>query len=195
MDSYKIDTTIVVFFYVRKLSDLCYSFFRGETMRLDVRRLKRLQVMMFEKMRYLEDSDRDLPMKWSIMHMYTSTQLAVISALRAGLDYELMGLITSLHDIGAVMTKKHAGHAESAEPFILEIVSEYNSKFGEKLGIITESELEIILEAVKEHSNKDVVSTNPYVEMLKDIDSLDRYLHGIDTTGDHEVRLANTDLI
>lgn len=43
---------------------------------LNVKRVNRLLVTLFEEMRYLDDEGRDLPIKWNMMHMYSSSQLA-----------------------------------------------------------------------------------------------------------------------
>lgn len=64
-----------------------------------------MQGYLFDKCKELSDEDRELTMKWSVMHMYSSSQLAVFS-----------------------------------------------------------------------HSDKSIVSNNKYVEAMKVIDSLDRYL-------------------
>ena len=42
-------------------------------------------------------------------------------------------------------------------------------------------EIERIIKAVIEHSNKEKHSDDMLTELLKDVDSLDRYLHGIET--------------
>lgn len=42
-------------------------------------------------------------------------------------------------------------------------------------------EVETIIEAVLVHSDKSSYTDRPYVEMLKNIDSMDRYLYGIKT--------------
>ncbi|XMB86539.1 HD domain-containing protein [Mycoplasmatota bacterium WC44] len=158
-------------------------------MKLNVERLNRILSHLFKEMRIMSDNDRELPMKWSIMHMYSSTQLACLTALKEGLDPEIAGLIACLHDVGSVMTGKRLNHAENAEPFIRDIITKYNNEFRYNLNKINDGELEIIVEAVVSHSDKGVYTNKPYVELMKNIDSLDRYLHGINTTEDHLERL------
>lgn len=158
-------------------------------MKLNVERLKRIQSYLLKEMKIMTDDDRDLPMKWSIMHMYSSTQLASLMALKKGLNPETAGLIACLHDIGSVMTGKRQNHAENAEPFVRDIINKYNNEFRYNLPEISDGELELIVEAVVSHSNKGDYTNKPYVELMKNVDSLDRYLHGINTTGDHYERL------
>lgn len=56
---------------------------------------------------------------------------------------------------------------------------------------ITEKVKELIIEAVIQHSDKKTNSGNPYVEMLKDVDSIDRQLHGIETKDEYFERCNN----
>lgn len=53
---------------------------------------------------------------------------------------------------------------------------------------ITKEEAELIVNAIVQHSQKEIISDNPFVEILKDVDSLDRYLHGVKTEGTHRER-------
>ena len=41
------------------------------------------------------------------------------------------------------------------------------------------------MKAIVKHSEKDRNSNDPFVELLKDVDSLDRYFHGVKTEGAH----------
>jgi len=83
--------------------------------------------MLFSEMKALSDEDRDLPIRWSVMHIYTSSQIAKILALKRGIDPELAGITAALHDIGVVKTKKRENHAEAAKRYVYEIIETYNS--------------------------------------------------------------------
>lgn len=160
-------------------------------MKLDVRRLNRILGNLYNDMKNLSDEDRDLPIRWNVMHMFSSSQLGVLVALKKGLDPELLGIIAALHDIGAIKTKRRENHAKNASKYIYEIIELYNSTWRGNLPIINESEISIIHEAVINHSDKGIKSEDPYIEAIKDVDSLDRYLHGIETKGDHLIHLNN----
>ncbi len=160
-------------------------------MKLDVRRLNRILSNIFNDIKNLSDEDRDLPIKWSVMHMYTTSQLGVLTGLKKGLDPELMGIIAALHDIGAIKTKKRENHARNASIYVHELIDLYNGKWRGNLSLITDEERIIIHEAVVSHSDKDILSTDLYIEAMKDVDSLDRYLHGINTKGGHINHLEN----
>lgn len=51
-------------------------------MNLSARRLNRILSILFSEMKDLSDEDRDLPIRWNVMHMYTSSQIAKILALK-----------------------------------------------------------------------------------------------------------------
>lgn len=72
-------------------------------------------------------------------------------------------------------------HAEIAESYIRKAVERFINGPGTKVSIITDDEVNIIVKAVIEHSNKQMHSADMLAELLKDIDSPDRYLHGIET--------------
>lgn len=152
---------------------------------MPVKRLNRILSMLLSYMKELDDDGRDFPIRWNIMHMYTSSQLAKIIALKRGLDPELAGIAAALHDIGVVVSKKHAGHAEAGELSAYEFLRLYNNKWRKNLPEITQEEIDTIIEAVVSHDDKEHDSGNPIVELLKDVDSLDRYLHGIATKNNY----------
>jgi uncharacterized protein len=151
--------------------------------RLPVRRLNRILTMLLLEMKDLTDEGRDLPIRWSLMHMFSSSQLAKLLAMHRGIDPELAGIAAALHDIGVVMTKKHRGHAEVAPPYVYDFLGRYNRELGTKLSKVTEEEMGAIVKAVVQHSEKELISKDPFVELLRDVDSLDAYLHGVEIEG------------
>ena len=151
--------------------------------RLQVKRLNRILVMLLHEMKDLTDEGRDFPIRWNIMHMYSSSQLAKLLAMHRGIEPELAGIAAALHDIGVVMTKKHEGHAEAALPYVYDFLERYNRESGTKLSKVTEEETEAIVKAVVQHSEKELNSNDPFVELLRDVDSIDAYLHGVGIEG------------
>ncbi len=135
--------------------------------------------MLLADMKDLTDEGRDFPIRWNIMHMYSSSQLAKLLAMHRGIEPELAGIAAALHDIGVVMTKKHEGHAEGAEKYVYEFLEKYNIESGKKLPPVTKEEMEKVVKAIVKHSDKEANSNDPFVELLKDVDSLDGYLHGV----------------
>lgn len=150
---------------------------------MKIDRLNEVIVMMFNEVRDLTDEGRDYPILWNVMHMFSSSQLAKILALRRGLDVELASIAALLHDIAVIVTKKSAGHAEKAEKYVRDILSKYNEKIVDYSYKISGSEEDILVTAIMKHSDKETDSGDPFIELLKDIDSIDRYLHGVKTEG------------
>ncbi|MDI7260266.1 MAG: HD domain-containing protein [Thermodesulfobacteriota bacterium] len=159
---------------------------------LSVRRLNRILTMLLSEMKDLPDEGRDFPIRWNIMHMYSSSQLAKILAIRRGIDPELAGIAAALHDIGVVMNKKRDEHAQVAERYVHDILEQYNAKGGITLPRITKEEEDQIVKAITQHDDKWIDSGDPFVELLKDVDSLDRYLHGVKTEGAYLERCQRT---
>lgn len=150
---------------------------------LSVRRLNRILTMLLSEMKDLTDEGRDLPIRWNIMHMYSSSQLAKLLAMNRGIDPELAGIAAALHDIGVVMTKRHEGHAEAALPYVYDFLRRYNQEAGKRLSKVTEEETEAVVKAIVQHSEKELNSNDPLVELVRDVDSIDAYLHGVEMKG------------
>lgn len=151
--------------------------------RLSVKRLNRILSVLLSEMKDLTDEGRDLPIRWNIMHMYSSSQLAKLLAMHRGINPELAAIAAALHDIGAVVTKKHAGHAEAAPPYIYDFLERFNRASKSKLLQVNQEEAEAIVQAVVQHSEKESDSKDPFIELLRDVDSLDAYLHGVKIEG------------
>jgi uncharacterized protein len=126
-----------------------------------------LQAMLFNEWKNLKNENRDLPIEWNIMHMYTSAQLAKLLAVKRKIDPEKASLIATLHDIATVMSGKCERHGERAEPYSRDTIKKYNESIESELTIIKEEE-DAFIEAISVHSNKDDFSKNEFAELLKD---------------------------
>ncbi|MBK5113586.1 MAG: HD domain-containing protein [Candidatus Heimdallarchaeota archaeon] len=122
---------------------------------------------------------RELPLVWSQMHMYSTMQLAKLLALKRGINPELASLTCALHDIHTLLTGSRKEHGVNAEKHLREIVNEYNQKSQGKLPEITNEEVDRMIAAIAVHSDKTTTSNDSLAELLKDVDSLDSYLHGL----------------
>ena len=155
----------------------------GGNKKFSMRRLNRILAMLFSEMKDLTNGGRDLPIRWNIMHMYSSSQLAKLLAIHRGIDPELAGIAAALHDIGVVMTQKHEGHAEVAPQYVYDFLEKYNQESEWRLPKVSKEEMDTIVNAIIQHSEKEIYSDDPFVELLKDVDSLDAYLHGVKIEG------------
>jgi uncharacterized protein len=107
-------------------------------------------------------------------------QLAKLFALKRGLNPEFAGLVCAFHDIYTLHTGEWEHHAEKAGSYVQEIVDEYNERWGEKLGVIFQEEVDGIISAIRGHSDKIEITDDPYAELLKDVDTVDAYFHGME---------------
>ncbi len=150
---------------------------------MNVKRINRLLSTLYFKMRTMEDDGRDLPVRWNVMHMYTSQQLAKLIALKRGMDMETAALAAALHDITVIVTGRTERHAELAEPYLREIIHEFNTNSKPDFPKISAEEADFIINAVIQHSDKGNYTEEPFTELLKDVDSIDRFLLGIKSEG------------
>jgi uncharacterized protein len=141
-----------------------------------------LQAMLFNEWKNFSNENRDLPIEWNIMHMYTSAQLAKLLAIKRNIDPEKASLVATLHDIAVVISGKHERHGERAEPYIRDAINKHNINVEPKFTISKEEE-DSFIEAIKVHSNKNDFSENKLAELLKDVDCIDRYLNAVETSG------------
>lgn len=157
--------------------------------RLDFRRLNKILSMLTEKIVSSFPADSEVSLQWTYMHLFSCSQLIKIPAYNLGLSMELAAITAALHDFGLLSTGIRKDHAAAGASMLDGFLDRYNDLYGEKRGIVTDKEKGIIINAVRHHSEKDVDSSEPYLELLKDIDSLDRYLHGVPTEGAYMERV------
>jgi len=147
---------------------------------LPVWRLNQVLTIIQERVQKLSDDGRWAPLVWSTMHMHSTVQLSKLIAVKRGLNPEFAALVCAFHDIHTLHTGEWEDHGAKAGPYVDEIVKEYNHTWGKQLGTITDDEVDRIISAVTFHSDKLTVDSDPYAELLKDVDTLDAYLHGFE---------------
>ena len=151
---------------------------------MNVKRLNGILEILFDQMNGSRNEEKEIPVLWHVAHLYSSLQIAKILAMKRGLNIELSAIIAAFHDIAVIRTKKAKDHSENAEKYIREIIQEYNNNINNTRLQVTEEELDIIINAAIKHTQKEILSNELYVELLKDVDSLDMYLHGIEINED-----------
>ena len=155
---------------------------------MNVKRLNKILEMLFNEMNILIKEGGELPVLWYVMHLYSSLQVAKILAMKRGLDVEIAAISAALHDIAVIVTNQTNDHAKNGEKYVRKIIEDYNESITNDRLKITESELEIIVNSIIKHSEIEIFSEDSYVELLKDVDSYDKYLHGIETNGYFHIR-------
>lgn len=134
-------------------------------------RAYKLQLALLKLISQQEDRpNRDEPLDFERLHMASSARCAWMLAVERGVDPELAACAAAIHDIGRIITGKQSGHADAGyEPACT---------FLKETELFTESEIEMLAAAVKNHSSKTVVGTD-IEEIVKDADVIDCYQYGM----------------
>lgn len=157
--------------------------------KLSIKRANRLMLMLYAEWKGHTNEDRPLKIEWNIMHMFSSAQLSKLYALKHDFDPELCAIIAVLHDIATVEGKIRENHDKLAAEYALGAIARYNDRGRYKLDPISKEESDIIIRAITVHSDKDTYTEDPYVEMMKNVDSIDGYLHGVRSEGSRGERV------
>ncbi len=156
---------------------------------LHTERSHRVIQYFLERAKSWSEENRDFSLYWSIAHMMTAAQTMRLLALSRGLDPEIAAIAGAIHDIATMESGKSEDHAARAPEFIDLLLGDYNAR--NESYAISESELALLKSIIPQHSDKEVASDDPYVELLKDADAIDRYLHGVKTHAHEVPRLVN----
>lgn len=117
----------------------------------------------------LLDSQRESSIVWELKHSSGCLQIAKILAEKRNLDVELAEVAAVLHDIYVIIHGKYKDHAKLGAPIAEKLLQE--------IGGFSSKEIEIITLAITHHSEKDIYSDNPYIELIKDTDVFDCSLY------------------
>ncbi len=113
----------------------------------------------------IPDEERSWSKVFELKHGSSVIQIGRILAEKRKLNIELAEIICALHDIYVNMAGRVTDHAHKGVPIAKKMLWK-NKKF-------TEAEIKLILRAVRNHSDKHIISQDPYVELMKDADVLD----------------------
>lgn len=110
----------------------------------------------------LPDEKRENSIVWELKHHAGCVQIGRILAQKRNLDVELAEIICVLHDICAIIEGKYKDHARLGAELARKILEDSKD--------FSKQEIDIITEAIAHHSDKDVYTDKPYVELAKDAD-------------------------
>lgn len=117
----------------------------------------------------LPDNKRESSIVWELKHSSGCLQIARMLAEKRNLDVEIAEVAAVLHDIYVIVAGSYKNHAKLGGPIAKELLTESSGFFQE--------EIETIVDAVVHHSEKDMYSNNPYIELIKDADVFDCSLY------------------
>ena len=137
-----------------------YHHFKGNKLSRS-EKIQRLVTQLILKSK-IPDHKREDSIVWELKHHAGCVGVGRILAIKRNLDIEIAEIVCVLHDIYTIKTGKYANHAKKGAIIAKTILME-TKEFKNK-------EISIICEAIAEHSNKQIYSDKPYVELVKDAD-------------------------
>ncbi len=146
-----------------------YTHFLGE----DISRVERVEryvvQTIIDSCAKIPDENRVWGKVFELKHSSSCTQIGRVLAQKRGLSSELGAIVCSMHDIFVNHTGDAKDHAVKGALIADEYIRSLNQ--------FNEEEIQIIVGAIREHSDKSNVSQNPYAELVKDADVLDCSLY------------------
>lgn len=137
-----------------------YHHFKGKNLTRSEKIQRRVTEIILESK--ITDEKRENSIVWELKHHAGTVQIGRILAMKRKLDIELAEIICVLHDIYPITVGKYKDHAKLGATLAKKILHESKD--------FTILEINLITEAVGEHSNKDIYTDKPYVELAKDAD-------------------------
>lgn len=110
----------------------------------------------------VSDEKRDSSIVFELKHSSECIQVARILAQKRGLNIALAEAAAALHDIYVIVVGSYSNHAKLGAPMAIKILKE--------VGGFTQSEIQTISDAVYHHSEKEIYTDTPYIELIKDAD-------------------------
>lgn len=117
----------------------------------------------------LPDEKRESSITWELKHSSGCLQIGRILAQKRDLDIEIAEIACLLHDIHVIVNGGYKDHAKKG--------GETAKKLLEDSKNFTAKEIGTIVDAVSHHSEKDIYTDDPYVELVKDADVFDCSLY------------------
>lgn len=117
----------------------------------------------------IPDEQRESSIVWELKHSAGCCQIGRVLAQKRNLDIELAEVACILHDIYVIAAGKYEDHAKRGADIARQML--------EESGDFSVEEVKLISEAVAHHSEKQVYSDSPYVELVKDADVFDCSLY------------------
>jgi HD superfamily phosphohydrolase YqeK len=144
------------------------------------KRLEKIVELLIEEIDANYAENRDQPLPWSINHMYTCAQFSKLVAIIRNIDPEIAGIAGAIHDLYVIRMGIFGEHGPKGEPLVRDFLNDYNVIYAEEYGEISAEDVEKICLATKYHTDKENFTDDKFIELIKDVDAFDRFLHGQD---------------
>jgi uncharacterized protein len=132
-------------------------------------RSEKVQRKIIELIQKMDGKTSESSVVWELKHSSGCIQIGRILALKRNLNVELAEIICALHDIYAIVKGTYKEHAKLGALMAKELLKK-TKEFDEK-------EIEIIVDAIAKHSQKEIDSDDFYAELIKDVDAYDCSLY------------------
>ncbi len=143
----------------------------------------RIELIRQEVNTFLQNQQDPEQRREGYVHLYGVAQNCTLLGIRRGLDIELCTIIGLLHDVYTYKynyVKEHAILGATEAENLLR-----------KLDVFSEEEIEIIKNAITNHSNKKELH-DEYSELIKDADLLQNFLYNLSFNVKHKKRIKKT---
>lgn len=110
----------------------------------------------------ITDEKRESSIVWELKHHAGCVQIGRIIAQKRKLNVELAEIICALHDIYVIVEGSYKDHAMRGGSMAKKILLDS--------GDFTPKEVDTIVYAIRHHSEKEIYTDKPYVELAKDAD-------------------------
>ena len=117
----------------------------------------------------LPDSQRESSIIWELKHSSGCLQIARILAQKRNLDIEIAETAAVLHDIYVIVYGSYKNHAKLGALIAQKLLTQITG--------FSQNQIKIIINAISHHSEKDIYSDDPYIELVKDADVFDCSLY------------------
>ena len=118
----------------------------------------------------LRDQKTESSVQWELKHSSGVIQMARLLAQKRNVNEELAEIAAGLHDVYVITHGSYDEHAKRGAPIARNLL-ENNSQF-------SKTEMDKICEAIANHSDKQINSGDPLVELIKDADTFDCFFYG-----------------
>lgn len=137
-----------------------YHHYKGEDLTSSEKVERKVVELLLQSQ--VSDDKRDSSIVFELKHSSECIQVARILAQKRGLNIDLAETSAALHDIYVIIIGIYKDHAKLGASIAKQIL--------EEIGGFTNEEIRTITEAVAHHSEKDIHTDNPYIELIKDAD-------------------------
>ncbi len=115
------------------------------------------------------DVEREDSIFFELMHATGCMQIGRILAQKRNLNVDISSVASILHDIYVIENGIYNNHGPLGASIAEKILRE--------VGDFSDTEIENITQAVFHHSEKEIYSDDPYIELVKDVDVFDSSLY------------------